>query len=72
MAWYTIPKISPQYTYSEAGNMRGVLINAKEFQKFIDFMEDLEDIIDIEKAKKVKGRLYSFEEISAMIESKKK
>jgi predicted DNA-binding protein len=71
MAWYDIPKIKPHYLYDETGEVRGVLLKAKDFEKLVEKMEDFYDVAAVERVKKENKKFYSFEEIKKLIENKK-
>ena len=71
MKWYDIPNIKVDKLYDDNKKVKGVLIKASGFEKLIEKMEDFLDVKAIEKAKKVKGKIYTREEINQMIENKK-
>jgi len=71
MKWYDIPNIKVDKLYDNNKKVKGVLIKASDFDKLKEKMEDFLDIKAIEKAKKIKGTVYTKEEISKMIENKK-
>jgi TRAP-type mannitol/chloroaromatic compound transport system substrate-binding protein len=73
MAWYDIPKVALKYVYDEQGEVIGVLFDSAEFEKLAEKMEDFLDNEAVERAKKEPiKKLYTHEQIKAMIESKKR
>ncbi len=67
-----IPQFNPRYLYDEAGNKRGVLIKAKEFEKIIEQLEELYDLEEIKDIEKKPQKARSLEAIMAEREKRKK
>ncbi len=73
MAWYDIPKVKIQYVQDERARNTRVLLSSRDFEKLVEQMEDFLDIESVEKAEKVKNpKLYTHEEIKALIKAKKR
>lgn len=73
MAWYDIPKLKAKYIYDENGKVVGVLLNPSDFEKLVEKMEDFLDHAAIEREKKQPlKKLYTHEEIKAIVEGKKR
>ncbi len=72
MAWYDIPSVKLE-DIQENGEIVGVQMSAKDFNRLIETMEDLLDNLAVEKVKKEKNpKFYSHEEIKQLIARKKR